>query len=87
MVHEDRKGTLHYIRFGEKNEIEVASTRPELLPACVALAIRQDDSRYKSLLGKKTKVPIFGREIPIIADEEVDSSFGTGVVMVCTFGD
>ncbi|OLD03773.1 MAG: valine--tRNA ligase [Crenarchaeota archaeon 13_1_40CM_3_53_5] len=87
VVHEERKGTLQYIKFGPRDEIEIASTRPELLPACVAVAVHPEDQRYRKLRGQKTTVPIFGQEVPIIEDPEVDSSFGTGAVMVCTFGD
>ena len=79
---------LYYFIFeGEKGPIEVASTRPELLGACVALLVHPDDDRYRDLVGGKAKVPIYGRKIPILADPEVDPSFGTGVVMVCTYGD
>ncbi len=87
VVHEDRKGTLHYIKFGQKDEIEIASTRPELLPACVAVAVHPEDQRYRKFKGLKTTVPIFSQKVPIIEDPEVDSFFGTGAVMVCTFGD
>jgi len=86
--HQDRQGALHYLRFGNiDSPLEIATTRPELLAACVAVAVHPEDSRYNQRVGQKTEVPLFGRKIPIIADEEVDPTFGTGAVMVCTFGD
>ncbi|HZY94872.1 MAG TPA: valine--tRNA ligase [Candidatus Bathyarchaeia archaeon] len=87
VVYIERQGNLHYMKFGESETIEIASTRPELLAACVAIAVHPDDTRYKSFAGKKVKVPVFGQTVPVIVDEEVDSEFGTGAVIVCTFGD
>ncbi len=87
VVYIERQGTLNYMAFGdEKQPLQIASTRPELLGACVAVAVHPKDTRYKSMIGKSTTVPVFGQKVPIIADEEVDSKFGTGAVMVCTFG-
>ena len=68
-------------------EIIIATTRPELLMACVAIFYNPADSRYKKFKGKKAKVPIFGFEVPIMEDERVKLEFGTGLVMCCTFGD
>ena len=70
-----------------KEKIKIATTRPELLPACVGIFVHPADGRYKKLLGKKAAVPIFGQEVPIMQDEKVDPQFGTGIVMICTFGD
>lgn len=86
---EDRGGTLYTIRFKgvENNAIEIATTRPELLPACVAVAVSPDDERYSDRVGETFEVPLFEQEVELIADEEVDSEFGTGAVMICTFGD
>ena len=70
-----------------KKRIEIATTRPELLPACVAIFVHPEDERYRNLVGKKAKVPIFGHEVEIMEDKKVDPDFGTGIVMVCTFGD
>jgi len=80
---------LYYFNFelDDGTPITVASTRPELIPACVALLAHPEDERYKSIIGRKAKVPLYNREIPILSDPEVDPSFGTGVVMVCTYGD
>ncbi len=65
--------------------VPVMTTRPELIPACVALMCHPDDAaKYK---GKKAVTPLFGIEVPIIADEKVDKEKGTGLVMCCTFGD
>jgi len=86
---EDREGTLYYITFeGVGNEdVEIATTRPELLSACVGMAVDPDDERYADRIGDRFEVPIFGQEIELFADEAVDGDFGTGAVMVCTFGD
>ncbi|MFP4116703.1 MAG: valine--tRNA ligase [Candidatus Aenigmatarchaeota archaeon] len=85
----DRHTKLNYLYFeledGEK--IEIATTRPELLPSCVAVFVHPDDERYGELVGKKAKVPLFEYEVPIKESEEVDPEFGSGIVMVCTFGD
>lgn len=73
---------------GDRNRrLEIATTRPELLPACVAVAVNPDDERFKQFIGGTITVPLFDYEVPVIADEEVDPAFGTGVVMICTFGD
>ena len=68
-------------------EIRIATTRPELLAACVAVFVHPDDPRYKDLVGKHARTPIFGAEVPILADEHADREKGTGAVMCCTFGD
>src|SRR5260370_3727565 len=88
VVYQERKGTLHYMRFGEAdNVIEIASTRPELLAACVGIAVHPKDEKYKAIVGKTVLVPIFGQQARVISDEEVDPKYGTGAVMICTFGD
>lgn len=68
-------------------ELIIATTRPELLPSCVAVFYHPDDKRYKNLKGKKAKVPLFDFEVPILEDERADPEKGTGIVMCCTFGD
>jgi len=88
--YEEREGTLHYIRFPLENSEEhllIATTRPEFILACVAVAINPADERFKNFIGRKIVVPIVNRTVGIIPDEEVDPSFGTGVVMICTYGD
>lgn len=67
--------------------LEVATTRPELLYGCVCLFVNPQDSRYKKYIGKTAIVPLYDYEIPILADEKVDTDKGTGVVMCATFGD
>lgn len=71
----------------DNNDVIVATTRPELLPACVAVIFNPEDTRYKHLLGKTAKVPLFDFEVPIIEDKRVAMDKGTGIVMCCTFGD
>lgn len=68
-------------------EIIVATTRPEFLPACVAIFYHPKDERYKHLKFKKAVVPLFNFLVPILEDERVDMNKGTGIVMCCTFGD
>jgi valyl-tRNA synthetase len=70
-----------------KEDIIIATTRPELLPACVSLFYHPDDKRYKKYLGKMAKVPLMNFEVPIMEDKRVDMNKGTGIVMCCTFGD
>lgn len=84
VTYEDRKTVLIFFDF---DGVEIATTRPELLAACVAVAVHPDDARYRNLTGKNLKVPIFGHTVPVVADEAVDPSFGSGAVMICTFGD
>ncbi len=79
------KTKLNYIKFDD--DVIIATTRPELIPACVAIAVHPKDERYKHLIGKRVRVPTTDYEVEVIADEEVDPSFGTGIVMICTFGD
>ena len=65
----------------------IGTTRPELLPSCVALFYNPADIRYQHLAGKKAMVPLFGQVVPIMADDQVIMEKGTGLVMCCTFGD
>ena len=71
----------------DDEDVIIGTTRPELLPACVAVFYHPDDERYKSFQGKTAKVPMFEAQVPIYADERVDMEKGTGLVMCCTFGD
>ncbi|MFA6336678.1 MAG: valine--tRNA ligase [Candidatus Paceibacterota bacterium] len=68
------------------DDLVIATTRPELLPACVAVFVNPKDGRYKGLKGKKVKTPL-GQEVEILADEKVDPEKGSGAVMCCTYGD
>ncbi|OGO65871.1 MAG: valine--tRNA ligase, partial [Chloroflexi bacterium RBG_19FT_COMBO_47_9] len=70
---------------GEK--LLISTTRPELLPACVAIFVHPTDERYPGLVGQTARVPIYGQIIPILADPAADPQKGTGAVMCCTFGD
>lgn len=67
--------------------ITIATTRPELLPACVAVFVNPSDERWRNLTGKKVRVPIFDHEVEIKEDSKVDIDKGSGIVMCCTFGD
>jgi valyl-tRNA synthetase len=67
--------------------LPIATTRPELLAGCVALFCHPDDARFSKLVGKKARVPLFNQEVPILADPAVDPEKGTGLMMVCTWGD
>jgi len=83
----ERKSKLFYLKFNVEGEtILVATTRPELLHACIAVFVNPFDERYKKFISKNVLTPL-GVEVPIIADPDVDSTFGSGAVMVCTFGD
>jgi valyl-tRNA synthetase len=88
--YEKHEGRLHYIRFPLENSkayLLIATTRPEFIPACVAVAVNPSDARFNKYIGKRIVVPIVNRPVAIIPDEGVDPSFGTGVVMICTYGD
>ena len=67
--------------------LPIATTRPELLAACVAVFVHPEDERYKKLPGLQARVPYYGQQVPILADTAVDPTKGTGAVMCCTFGD
>ena len=75
---------LVYLNF---NGIEIATTRPEMLGACIAIFVNPQDERYSSMIGKKVEVPLYGYKVEILADESIDKEFGTGAEMLCTFGD
>ena len=70
-----------------KEDLVIATTRPEFLPACVAIFYHPSDKRYQKYKGKKAKVPLFDFEVPILGDERANPEKGTGIVMCCTFGD
>jgi valyl-tRNA synthetase len=88
--YQKREGILHYIRFpfeGTGEYALIATSRPEFIPACVAIEVNPNDERYSKYVDKKIVVPIVNRSVTVIADECVDPAFGTGVVMICTYGD
>ena len=88
---EDREqpGAYHRIRFAKSTDgfVEIDTTRPELIPACVALVAHPDDQRYQPLIGSDVVTPLFGVRVPLRAHSLADPEKGTGVAMICTFGD
>jgi valyl-tRNA synthetase len=88
--HIKKEGALHYIRFqleGSNEYLLIATSRPEFIPACVAVEVNPKDERFNKYIGRKISVPLMNREVTIIAEESVDPCFGTGVVQICTYGD
>ncbi|MBR3213371.1 MAG: valine--tRNA ligase [Methanosphaera sp.] len=88
--YKDNTTKLNYVNFPATEGdgyVTIATTRPELLCACVAVVVHPDDERYTNLHGKTVTLPIYEREVKIITDDSVDPEYGTGVVMICTFGD
>jgi valyl-tRNA synthetase len=85
----DRESVFYTLAFHLENGeiLPIATTRPELLPACVAVFVHPDDDRFKALVGQQVGVPLFGQRVPILADPDADPEKGTGAVMCCTFGD
>jgi len=83
------KSSFNNIVFELENggQITIATTRPELLPSCVAVFVHPNDKRYKKIFGRTAIVPIFGQKVKILKDKKVDPEKGTGIVMCCTFGD
>jgi valyl-tRNA synthetase len=87
---EDRElpGAYHRLRFEhESGGLEIETTRPELLPACVALVANPDDERYKPYFGTTAVTPLFGARVPLVAHRLADPEKGSGLAMICTFGD
>ena len=90
---EDRskKGFYHNIRFLIEGDLKaqcvISTTRPELLPACVALAAHPEDERYKKFFYKQAITPLFFAKVPVIPSLHADPEKGTGILMICTFGD
>jgi valyl-tRNA synthetase len=85
----ERPGAFHDISFSHESggEILIATTRPELIPACVALVAHPDDDRYKPFFGTMVRTPLFDVAVPVLAHELAQIDKGTGIAMVCTFGD
>jgi valyl-tRNA synthetase len=79
--------TLKFIIEDSGEELPIATTRPELLSACAAVLINPDDERYQHLQNKTALTPLFNKRVPIIPHHEARIEFGTGVVMVCSYGD
>ncbi len=90
IVYEEVPTKLVYMNFSIKNEsrgMVVASTRPELLFACQAVIVNPNDKRYADVVGKRVAVPLFDKEVPVYAHHSARPEFGTGAVMVCSYGD
>jgi len=84
-VHEAVPGHLWHIRYqivGSDQSLDLATTRPETMLGDTAVAVHPDDTRYQHLVGKTVRLPLVGREIPVVADSMVDPKFGTGVVKI-----
>jgi valyl-tRNA synthetase len=89
---EDREqaGATHRVRFGGVDgapDIVIETTRPELIPACVALVAHPDDARFRDRFGGDVTTPLFGVRVPVVAHHLADPEKGTGIAMICTFGD
>ena len=90
VVYKEVETDLVYIKFWVeelKKHLIIATTRPELLCACQAVIVNPTDERHKEFVGKKAKIPIYEREVPIIAHPSAKPEFGTGALMVCSYGD
>ena len=90
LVDKELPSAYHFLRFGVQDSddyLVIATTRPELLAACGAVLVHPEDERYKDYIGKNAVTPLFHVPVPIMADPLADPEKGTGVVMVCTFGD
>ena len=91
----ERPGAMHRVRFSPADsgdgangaEALIETTRPELIPACVALLAHPDDERQRGLVGREVLTPLFGTRVPVLTHPLVEPEKGTGLVMVCTFGD
>ncbi|HUY65659.1 MAG TPA: valine--tRNA ligase, partial [Acidimicrobiales bacterium] len=86
----ERPASYHRLRFPRAREdgaVDIETTRPELLPACVAVVAHPEDDRYRRLLGTEVVTPLFGVRVPVLAHELADPDKGTGIAMICTFGD
>jgi valyl-tRNA synthetase len=91
----ERPGAMHRVRFhpeaqtdaGSGGEALIETTRPELIPACVALLAHPEDERHRALVGAHVRTPLFGVRVPVMTHPAVERDKGTGLVMVCTFGD
>jgi valyl-tRNA synthetase len=94
----ERPGAMHRVRFAMASagdgaaanppaEALIETTRPELIPACVALLAHPDDERHRALVGAEALTPLFGTRVPVLTHPLVEKDKGTGLVMVCTFGD
>jgi valyl-tRNA synthetase len=90
MEDRDLAGAYHRIRFAQVDsagEVQIDTTRPELLAACVAVVAHPDDTRYRPLVGRQLRTPLFGVRVPVVTHPLADPEKGSGIAMICTFGD
>ncbi|CAB4544268.1 MAG: valine--tRNA ligase [Actinobacteria bacterium] len=90
MEDRDVPGAYHQLAFHRtdgQGDLLIDTTRPELLPSCVAMVAHPDDARYQPLFGTTVRTPLFGVEVPVLAHHLADPEKGTGIAMICTFGD
>jgi valyl-tRNA synthetase len=90
MEDRERPGAYHKVAFAGADgngDIVIDTTRPELIAACVALVAHPDDTRYQPLFGSTVVTPLYGVEVPVVAHELAQPDKGTGIAMICTFGD
>jgi valyl-tRNA synthetase len=88
MEDRERPGAYHLLAFaGRDGDLLIDTTRPELVVSCVALVTHPDDERHRSLVGSTVTTPLFGVEVPVVAHPLAEPDKGTGIAMVCTFGD
>src|SRR5690606_22052866 len=96
LVDKELPGAYHRLAFhgsagaagaGDVTDVFIETTRPELLPACVALVAHPDDERYQPLFGTNVRTPLFGVQVPVLAHPLAQPDKGSGIAMICTFGD
>ncbi len=83
----ERDGNFYRVSFHGAEPVFIETTRPELIPACVALVAHPDDERYQPLFGTTVTTPVFGVEVPVLPHRLADPEKGSGIAMICTFGD
>ncbi len=86
MTEDSKLNYIHFL-FEDGTKGMIATTRPELIPACVSLYVNAEDARYANLVGKRARVPLTDRSVVVRTSAQVDPVFGTGLVMTCTWGD
>jgi valyl-tRNA synthetase len=88
---EDRERSSEFVTLPFRSDngeaLHIATTRPELLAACVAIFVHPEDARYQGWVGQQVRVPLYGQAVPVLTDPTADPAKGTGAVMCCTFGD
>jgi valyl-tRNA synthetase len=89
IVYEEKPSRLVWIRFSVEGggQVTIATTRPELLAACRTVIVHPDDDRWRGIVGKSARVPIFGQSVPVRAHKDAKVEFGTGAAMICSYGD